>query len=75
VWLSELLYNFHTEKILFNEFKIKTINENHVYAEVSGENIDKTNRRLKREIKAVTYHGMKINHANGKWTAEIIFDL
>ena len=75
VWLSELLYDFHTEKILFSEFRIKAITETHVYAEVTGENLELTPKKLKREIKAVTYHGMKITHANKKWTAEIIFDL
>lgn len=32
-------------------------------------------KRLKLEIKAVTYNDLKIEEKNGKWIAEVVFDI
>lgn len=60
VWLDELLYNFYTKQIIFFDFKISELDDKHISAEALGRNVGENRNRLKTEIKAVTYHELKI---------------
>jgi protein archease len=44
-------------------------------ASFSGEPFDSHRHRLITEIKAVTYHQLKVERAAGKWRARIVFDI
>ena len=59
-WLNELLYNFYTKFIIFSKFKILSIDDNNVIAKAKGKPVGDNKNRLKTEIKAVTYHNLKI---------------
>ncbi len=74
-WLSELLYIFNREKIYFNNFKISSLNNNGIKAEVSGVNIDLYQSNLYTEIKAVTFHNLKIEETADGFNCTIIFDV
>ena len=75
-WLNELLYHFNQSKILLKKFNIKELNGEHLLAEVFGERYDKKKHRLKMEVKAATYHQLKIEQVtNNRWQAKIIFDV
>ena len=74
-WLSELLYHFHVKDILFSEFTINQIDDKSIVSIAKGEKIDRTRHDLKHEIKAVTFHNLKIKQENGKQATEIIFDI
>jgi len=74
-WLSELLSYFHTKNILFSGFKIEELSENTVLSINKGENIDCLRHKLKREIKAVTFHNLLIREEGGRFKTEIIFDI
>jgi SHS2 domain-containing protein len=74
-WLSELLYYFHVKDILLSRFEIESINDNSVISIVSGEKIDKARHPLKHEIKAVTFHGLKIMKHSSRLQTDIIFDV
>lgn len=74
-WLSELLYLFDTQALLVREAEIMTLDSNRIEARVRGETFDRAKHRTKREIKAVTYHHLKIEKNNSHFTARIIFDL
>lgn len=74
-WLSELLYQFNTQKIIFKEFLIKQLSETTISAEAKGEAWDLTHHPLKREIKAVTYHQLNVRKVNDIWQGEVIFDV
>jgi SHS2 domain-containing protein len=74
-WLSELLYYFHTKDILLVDFDIKDISGNNIVSSVSGEGIDRKRHILKREIKAVTYHNLKIAKKGNRFQTDIIFDI
>jgi len=74
-WLSELLSYFHTKDLLFSEFKIEELSENTILSINKGENIDCLRHKLKREIKAVTFHNLLIREEGGRFSTEIIFDI
>ena len=74
-WLSELLYYFNNKNMLFSKFEIKSINDKYVESEARGEKIDKKKHKLHHEVKAVTYHKLRIEEKEGLLTTEIIFDV
>ena len=75
LWLDELIYNFYTKQIIFCDFNIKSISDTKVEAEVSGRHIGNKKSRLKTEVKAATYHGLKIEEKKKRYEVQIIFDV
>jgi len=73
--LSEILYLHETSKLVFNDIRVEVSNEHKVAAELRGEGYDPGKHELTYDIKAVTYHGLKVEMVNDKFTAEIIFDV
>ena len=74
-WLSELLYLFSTRSSLFCDFEINEIDNHHLRAAALGGPIDFSRHELYTEIKAVTYHGLRVARLNQLWIANIIFDI
>ena len=74
-WLDELLYNFYTKNIIFADFKILSLTKREIEAEAFGRHIGDKKSRLKTEIKAATYHGLKIEEKNKNYEVQIIFDV
>ena len=74
-WLSELLYIFNREKIYLDNFKISSLNNNGIKAEARGVNIDLYQNDLYTEIKAVTFHNLKIEEDVEGFSCTIIFDV
>jgi SHS2 domain-containing protein len=74
-WLSELNFIFQTQYVLFKNFRIESMNEHHLKAIVTGEKRDPEKHPVKMEIKAVTYHQLKIEQTPEGWRAWVIFDI
>ena len=76
-FLREILYQFHGNRLLLGQIRITTLEENKICAEARGEILDPTARkRLRREIKAVTYHQASLRRGrSGRWTARVILDV
>ncbi|MEA1963867.1 MAG: archease [Candidatus Aerophobetes bacterium] len=74
-WLRELLYKFNGEGYLLKKFKVERAGEKGLEAEVGGEKLDLAQHSLKREVKAVTYHGLTVKRRDKRWEAQIIFDV
>jgi SHS2 domain-containing protein len=74
-WLDELIYTFYTKNIIFSEFKISGLTDNTINAEAFGRHIGNKKSRLKTEVKAATYHGLKIEEKNKRYEVQIIFDV
>jgi len=72
-WLNELLSLSATKEKIFCDFKFEVLNKNNLEAEVSG--CDIKNYRINTEIKAATYHQLKIEQNKSGWQAEVIFDV
>ncbi len=79
IWLNELLYYYNVKKIIFNEFELKKINKTYLCAYAQGEKINLSRHTINTEIKAATYHQLKITHFPKHkpypWQAQIIFDV
>jgi SHS2 domain-containing protein len=73
-WLAELLYTFDTRRVLFSEFDVH-VREAGVKATARGEPIDPKRHELEMEVKAITYHGLKVERDGDGWLAEVIVDL
>jgi SHS2 domain-containing protein len=73
-WLSELLYAFESEKLLLAEFDLQ-IHENQLTATCRGEPMDQERHHMDHEVKAITYHALKVEQRGNEWHAEIIVDI
>lgn len=76
-WLNELLYISEVKLVILNKFKIKELSDGQIKAEVGGTKINHLSVRIKREVKAVTYHRLEIkkDEESGLWRAQVIFDI
>ncbi len=76
--LSEINYYFHTQKwicISANKININKKDEIEFSAEIFGEEFNPAKHNLKEEIKAVTFHQMKIENVKGIYSTKIVFDI
>ena len=74
-WLNELIYLVDAEEVLFKEFDIIEITETKLKAKCYGEKINSKKHHLQREVKAATYHQLKIEQSADGWRAQVIFDI
>ncbi len=73
-WLDELLYLFETEHVLLCEFNVR-LRDGGLTATVRGEPIDPERHQLDMDVKAITYHELKVEQDGDGWLAEVIVDL
>lgn len=73
-WLEELLFRFSVDRFLFADFQGE-VGDGRVVGKALGETYDPGRHELDTEIKAVTYHGLKVERSGDIWTAEVIFDI
>lgn len=73
--LQEILFRMDAEGMVFGDFEIERSGERSLSCIARGEPLDRGRHGFKTEIKAVTYHGLKIEDRGGKKTARIIFDV
>ncbi len=74
-WLSELLFMFETQELLFSEFEINYLGDCHLDATVRGEQYSTERHMLTHVIKAVTYSGLRIEKQDSLYRARIVFDI
>ncbi|HQR09062.1 MAG TPA: archease [Gemmatales bacterium] len=74
-WLNELLYLSDCEQLVLCQFAVR-INHTLLEATVWGEPRDKARHQLDHEVKAITYHQLKLQQEpDGQWLAEVILDI
>ncbi len=73
-WLSELIREFEADRTILSEFHIQASNTG-IAAECRGETLDPSRHRLGHEVKAVTYHELKLEQTPEGWQAQAIVDL
>ncbi|OLD50629.1 MAG: hypothetical protein AUI83_11345 [Armatimonadetes bacterium 13_1_40CM_3_65_7] len=74
-WLNELLYLLDTRRFLARRSRITDLSDTTLTGELVGDTVDPGRHRVRRMIKAATYHGLSLREANGLWEARIILDL
>lgn len=73
-WLRELLYHFDAEHLLFGKFEVHAT-ETGLTASAWGEPLDRARHNLEHEVKAITYHGLRVEKVGAQWEAEVIVDI
>ena len=73
-WLNELLYTFDVERLLLKDFRVR-VHEAGLSALCRGEKLDRRRHVMDHEVKAITYHGLKVERASQGWLAEVIVDI
>jgi SHS2 domain-containing protein len=73
-WLSELLYVFDTEHLLLRDFETR-VGDDGLRAAAETVPLDSERHRLLHEVKAVTYHRLRVELTDRGWLAEVIVDI
>ena len=77
-FLSEINYFFLTKKWFTVSVSSLTLKENNAVelsAAINGQDISSSDIEFDEEIKAVTYHQLKIKKESGKFSTRIVFDI
>lgn len=77
-WLEFILVKFDTEKLLLPRASLKIESAHNSYllhGKVRGEHFDPARHRIKREVKAVTYHQMEVESVNNTVRIRFLLDL
>ena len=86
-WLRELIYRFETEHLLFRECSISFADDHRatfarqasaprrLRATCRGEPVDWTRHEPGSELKAVTYHQLRVARTATGWEASVIVDI
>lgn len=73
-WLKELLYRFDADHMLFGRFEVRVRGDG-LTATAWGEPLDPARHLLGHEVKAITYHELKVEQTSDGWLAEVIVDI
>jgi SHS2 domain-containing protein len=75
-WLADLLYEIEANRILYDKFEIGELTPHGLTATLRGRTIDFSRSQTNEEIKAVTYHQLRVEpQPDGSWRATVIFDV
>ncbi|PIS27887.1 MAG: hypothetical protein COT43_08190 [Candidatus Marinimicrobia bacterium CG08_land_8_20_14_0_20_45_22] len=74
-WLAELIFLSNDKKILFNSFNFQHLDQHSIKADLIGVACSSDFFSVKKEIKAVTYHQLKIQHSKSGYTARFVLDI
>lgn len=73
-WLKELLYRFDSKHWLYGRFEVR-VTESGLTGSAWGEPLDRGRHELNHEVKAITYHGLRVEQIADGWMAEVIVDI
>lgn len=73
-WLKQLLYRFDADGMVFAVFDV-AVTDAGLTATVYGEPFDPDRHAPGREVKAITYHELKVERTADGWLAEVIVDI
>jgi SHS2 domain-containing protein len=73
-WLRQLLYHFDARHLLLGRFEVR-VGEAGLTGTAWGEPLDRARHVLDHEVKAITYHGLRVEQTADGWLAEVIVDI
>jgi SHS2 domain-containing protein len=74
-FLREVLYAWNGAGFLVKRCTIREVAPRRLTALLLGEPYDPARHRIKREIKAVTYHQASVRRTERGWIARVVFDV
>jgi SHS2 domain-containing protein len=73
-WLKQLLLHFEVDHLLFSKFDVR-VKDDGLFGVAWGEEYDPARHVLSHEVKAITYHELKVEKTADGWLAEVIVDI
>ncbi len=74
-WLSEINRLHQVRHRVYCRFNVRKMSETAVEGEIGGEAIDRARHSVYGEIKAVTFHELRLAVEDGVWKAQVLFDV
>ncbi len=74
-FLWQVMSTIQFEHFMVSAVHIEKGDKTSVKAVLAGEPYDPKKHELATEIKAVTYHNLKVAQEDGRWTAQVILDI
>ena len=78
-WLSEHLYLFEIDEIVFSKFHVDRIRKENceysITSTASGEKFYPKSHPFETEIKAVTYNQLKVEKIEDGWKIQVVLDI
>ena len=77
-WMNELISQFFADKFLPAQYSVNVNSSEKLStlkADILGESFNPYERKIEKEIKAATYHGLKVEKTKEGYVAEVIFDI
>jgi len=74
-WLSEILYLYDGEDFVTSTITIKKLAATELDAVLAGEAVDGNKHRLKMDVKAITYHQLKVEERRDGCVVSIFLDI
>jgi SHS2 domain-containing protein len=76
-WLSELVYTFYARRLVLADFQVQVriAKACELTATARGEPFDPGRHETDVEVKAITWHELKVEQLPDGWEAEVIVDI
>ena len=74
-WISELIFTFEMRHLLLCRFDVTLDDQAGLHADAAGQMLDEQRHRIGFEVKAVTYHELKVRETDDGYMAEVIVDI
>jgi SHS2 domain-containing protein len=74
-WLRAILYHFEVDRMLVARCEVSVSPTAGLHAVLEGEPFDPSRHEMAHEVKAITYHDLRVEEAGGGWLAEVIVDI
>jgi len=74
-FLDELLYRFDVDGAVLTRFTFDCLNDTILKATAASRPLDRDWSTLNREVKAITYHDLRVQKLNGRYEVEIVLDI
>ena len=77
-WMNELISQFFADRFLPAQYSVDVDSSQKLStlkADILGEDFNPYERKIEKEIKAATYHSLKVEKTKDGYVAEVIFDV
>jgi len=74
-FLSAVLNLIQTDRFMVARVRVADADEYHVAATLAGEPYDPRRHEIHTEVKAVTYHLLRVAREDNRWTGRVVLDL
>ena len=74
-WLTEVLYLYDGLKFVATRFKISSLSPRGLEAQLQGENFNRQRHSTRLDVKAITYHQLKIGRRRSHYWLQVFLDI